>query len=160
MTSTKTIRLVNITEKPKKKRNNLAPGSKIFLASVRSWAANRSQGQCVKKGLIPLYVNFGCVEILSSFDQVMVQLSSSAFRPIEVKCSHSVELSDDEDTIVQALQVIALGNFDKSHVLLADIIPPRLIYSVIRVIREFALGLKDLGFPCGFVQKLQLVENS
>ena len=160
MTSTKVIRLVNSTEKPKRKRNNLAPGSKIFLASVRSWAANRIQGQCVKKGLIPLYINFGCVEILPIFDQVMVQLSSSVFRPIEVKCSHSVELSDDEDRLVQALQVVALGNFDKSHVLLADIIPPRLIYSVIRVIREFVLALEDLEFPCGFAQNLQLVEKS
>tara|TARA_B100000029_G_scaffold509649_1_gene599313 strand:+ start:293 stop:775 length:483 start_codon:yes stop_codon:yes gene_type:complete len=160
MASSKMIRLVNSTKNLVVTRESLPLGIKMVLVSARSWVSAARQGRCTKKVLIPLFTRMECAYLIPVFDQLMVTLSSAAFRPIAVKSPHSKELSADEVTLARALEALAGDNVSRCRVLLSDMIDPSLSRPVITVVAELIKGLKQAQFPCKSSTKLRLVERS
>lgn len=127
---------------------SLAAGARLFVWSARQWLLASREKRCIKRDLIPRYHAADCVDAIVLLDEMMCLLAISALRPIQIRCSGSSTLSEDETMLVQSLRAVQRDDDGLARRHLATMMPLPFSRAFLRPARLYvaALCAADLVF--------------
>lgn len=128
--------------------SSLAAGAGLFVWSARQWLVASRERRCIKRDLIPRYHAAECVDAIVLLDEMMCLLAISALRPIQIRCSGSSALSEDETALVQSLRAVQRDDDGLARRHLATMMPLPFSRAFLRPARLYvaALCAVDLAF--------------
>ncbi len=131
---------------------SLSTGAQLFIQSVRSWAQAARERRCIKRELIPLYLNHNCLDAMEPLDELMSLLALAAYRPVQLNGASAIALTPDELTLLQAMRAIQRNHPDVARSELSGLNTGRLNHTWRRVAAAYLSALSVSGLTCTGLQ--------
>lgn len=138
---------------------SLSTGAQLFIQSIRSWAQAARERRCIKRDLIPLYLNHDCLAAMEPLDELMNLLALAAYRPVQLNGACAAELTGDELTLLQAMRAMQRNHPDIARNQLSGLIAGRLNHTWRRVATAYLSELSVSGLTCTGLRHMTLVQG-